>query len=272
MREIDLSGRSAGYWTVLFRNGVTPDGKMPLWRCRCQCGAERDVRAGNIRNGLTKSCGCMKPSPKVFRKPVSEGEKYGRLLVLKRLPGSEVLCRCVCGSERAYKVGNLSTGKSKSCGCLRREMTADKSFRHGMIQHPAHRSWASAKDRCRNSNNQDFHLYGGRGITFAVGWEHFKDFWLDMGPTWFKGGTLDRIDGNLGYEPGNCRWITIQAQQSNKCTNVYLDTPWGRMTLSQAAKRIGIGPSVLANRIRNKWPEDRLFLESQRQWTRRKRA
>lgn len=258
MRKIkrDLTGLRVFKWTVLFRNGASPDNKVPLWRCVCDCGTERDIRTGSLKNGTTKSCGCLKPKTPTKRPTVIGGERFGRLLAIERLPKSLVLCRCDCGNEQAFLSGNLRRGATQSCGCLRRENTRNRSFLHGMIKHPAHRSWAGAKKRCFNSADQDFHLYGGRGIKICDRWMEFNLFWEDMGPTWFVGATIERIDGNGNYEPSNCEWRTIQEQQRNRANNVMLETPYGVMIVSEYAKKVGVIPSIMHARIRNGWTDN----------------
>lgn len=201
----DLTGLQFFDWTVLFRNGTSPNKKMPLWRCRCKCGTERDVRACNLRYGHTKSCGCRPHKTQSAPNPVAIGERFERLVVLERLENSHVLCRCDCGSERIYQAGNLRSGGTRSCGCLRRDKAAERSFRHGMMEHPAYNSWSGAKSRCFNPDDHGFNRYGGRGITMCERWiDSFENFWADMGPTWFVGATIERIRGDGDYEPSNC--------------------------------------------------------------------
>lgn len=251
----DLTGLRVFNWLVLKRNGVTPDGQMPLWLCRCDCGTERDIRAGNLRNNLTRSCGCGPKKPKVMRAKVEVGEVFGKLTVVERLPKSFLRCECACGAEATVLAGNLRGGGTQSCGCYRRETVGERSFQHGMIDHPAHRSWSGLLNRCRNSNDQDYHLYGGRGISFCPAWGDFNAFWADMGMTWFEGATIERKDGNGNYEPSNCEWITIQEQQMNRSNNVMIDTPFGVMPVAKYAKAIGLKGSAVQQRVRNGWTD-----------------
>lgn len=76
-------------------------------------------------------------------------------------------------------------------------------------------SWQNAKGRCRNPKVNKYEYYGGRGITFSKKWDRFEDFLRDMGPR-PPGTSIDRIDNNRGYEPGNCRWATPQEQRANQ--------------------------------------------------------
>jgi hypothetical protein len=115
-------------------------------------------------------------------------------------------------------MGNLRAGKSRSCGCLQEETAKQIHFKHGMTSHPIYGSWAAMKDRCYNRNDKDFKYYGGRGIRVCEAWlVDFWNFWDDMAPGWRPKLTIDRISGNGNYEKMNCRWLTIQEQQQNRC-------------------------------------------------------
>lgn len=87
---------------------------------------------------------------------------------------------------------------------------------HSMREMPEYRSWQNMKNRCLNKNAQDFGYYQARGITICDRWRNsFMAFYEDMGPR-PKGLSLDRIDNNRGYEPGNCRWATVSVQRINR--------------------------------------------------------
>lgn len=88
---------------------------------------------------------------------------------------------------------------------------------HGKRGLPEYCAWVSMKDRCFNSNKRDWENYGGRGITVCDPWSHsFDQFLRDMGPRPGPNYSIDRIDVDGNYEPGNCRWTTSNLQAINR--------------------------------------------------------
>jgi hypothetical protein len=132
-----------------------------------------------------------------------------------------------------------------------------------MAQHPAYAVYRSMIDRCRLPSHQSWRNYGGRGITVCERWQQsFENFWEDMGPTYQKGMTIERMKNSKGYSKTNCRWRSMKHQSNNRRTNVFVRTPIGRMTISQAAERYGIGRSTLDWRLKAGWSVKRALTES----------
>lgn len=186
------------------------------------------------------------------------GTRFGKWTVLEEAPkrhGNRYdFVRCDCGEQRSVQRNTLLSGRSTSCGkCRRRRQLQRKghAITHGMTQrgqyHPLYRAWQRMRTRCTNRKFPRFHDWGGRGIGCEQ-WRNFPAFLDDMGLTWRPGLTLDRIDNDGHYEPGNCRWATRKDQARNKRNNVVVDTPFGRMCIAEAAERSGIPATTLYSR------------------------
>jgi hypothetical protein len=119
-----------------------------------------------------------------------------------------------------------------------------------MRNNPAYSTWIGMHARCKFPSHTSWANYGGRGISVCPEWDTFEQFWADMGGTYWPGLSIERKDNGKGYSPENCTWIPNEDQHLNRRTNTYIDTPWGRMTVTAAAKRIGIGPETLRFRLK----------------------
>ena len=195
------------------------------------------------------------------------GQRFGRLLVVRedgnRNTSGSILwnCICDCGKEVSVSSGTLRSGKTKSCGCLRRDTF--KSING--IPHPRLSSiyWAM-KERCYKPYNLAYHNYGGRGIRICDEWldaekghDNFIRWALENG--YSDDLTIDRIDVNGNYEPSNCRWATKSEQSRNTRRNRYVTYNGEKMCLQKAAELSGIKASTIRSRISYGWSEDRLF-------------
>jgi hypothetical protein len=168
-----------------------------------------------------------------MRKVDLTGQRFGRLVALEMLRGggdARVRCACDCGAEATPLAYNLRNGNTSSCGCLLREKAAERGRHmgpimgaanriHGMKDSPTYARWQDAKKRCYSLQNKRFALYGGRGIVMCERWRNsFVAFLSDMGECPPKH-TLERLDNDKGYEPGNCVWATREQQAQNRRCN-----------------------------------------------------
>jgi hypothetical protein len=242
----DLTGKTFGRLTVIERIGA---GSPTIWLVRCSCGVEKTVQSGVLLNGDTTSCGCY--NREIHTKDLV-GQTFGRLTVLRRdgmYSKIHYLCACQCGAETIVRASHLVAGEIVSCGCWNR----DKMFKHGhgMRGHfsPTYITWASMKMRCDNPRFKDFDLYGGRGITYDPRWADFETFLHDVGhrPEFH---TLDRIDPNGNYEPGNVRWATDEQQAYNRRNTFHVTWNGVTRTGKEWAALTGIAKGTIWARIK----------------------
>lgn len=169
-------------------------------------------------------------------------KKYNRLTILKEEAGKRtmVFCRCDCGTEKWYRKDNVTNGHTKSCGCFKRERSPVINRTHGMSRTRTSKSWEGMRQRCNNSNNADFPRYGGRGIRVCERWdESFDNFFADMGEC-PAGMSIERIDNDGNYEPGNCRWASKREQASNRRTSRFVTAHGMTLTIKEWATLLGL--------------------------------
>lgn len=142
------------------------------------------------------------------------GDRFNSLTVVGPVPKKSKqlrwLCRCDCGEMTEVESYDLRHGKTKSCGCKQHAGT------HGMSGSPEYSIWAGMLQRCNNPYKTEYKYYGGRGIKVCSEWHTFENFYRDMGPRPSVTHSLDRIDCNGDYEPGNVRWATAFEQWQNR--------------------------------------------------------
>lgn len=164
------------------------------------------------------------------------GKRYGRLVVIGldhydyNCVGKRrfyLKCRCDCGNEVAVIKSNLTSGNTKSCGCYYQDTHHKHNLTTHTTKHPLVVIMNAMRQRCYNPNNDNYHLYGGRGIKICDEWMdpdngflNFYNWSMDHG--YEKRLTIDRIDSNGNYEPSNCRWVDDKVQNRNLRRNVFL--------------------------------------------------
>lgn len=190
------------------------------------------------------------------------GERYGNLVAIsptaKRQGNTIVwLCRCDCGRMHEAGAASLRIGNTKSCGCLQPKTTAQRNYRHGMRRTPMYRIWLGMKERCLNPGYKQYESYGGRGINVCARWSSdFMAFLADMGERPSPKHSLDRIDNDKGYEPGNVRWATPAEQTRNTRRNRYIEADGQRLTIEDWSQKTGIPSRLISLRInRLGWTE-----------------
>jgi hypothetical protein len=157
-----------------------------------------------------------------------KGQKFGRLIAVRTLGLDKHhkmrwLCRCVCGGRTIAHVTTLRRGSSQSCGCLQKERASEANLRHGESwsrkDTPEYRAWVSMIRRCYNKNTLDYPNYGGRGIKVYRAWrKSYLKFLAHIGRRPSQWHSIDRIDNDGNYRPGNVQWATKKQQNNNTRT------------------------------------------------------
>lgn len=186
------------------------------------------------------------------------GREFGRWKVIRRAENNrhnqpQWHCRCACGVEGVVRGGNLVAGDSQSCGCLNvdvhRQMCRVRNTTHGMRRTPTYIAWVNMLQRCENPRATAYRKYGAKGVTVCERWHVFADFLADMGEC-PAGLSLDRRDNARGYEPDNCRWVTMQAQQNNRGGNRKLTVRGETLGIVEWGRRSGIDHHTILARLR----------------------
>ena len=196
-------------------------------------------------------------------------QRFGRLVAKSFIHGrlasgeSRVYwkCKCDCGNACTVAAGSLRSGNTKSCGCYCRDSAKRRMLTHGdninRSTTPEYNAWASAKARCENERHPKYPSYGARGIKMCDRWkENYVAFLEDMGRRPSPSLSIDRIDNDDDYEPGNCRWAMPIEQGNNRRNNRRIEVNGVSKTISEWARVIGISPCTLGQRLRSGWPEN----------------
>ncbi len=234
IRLKDLTGATFGRLTVLHRS--KDQGKKVGWFCICTCGKVTTVAAGNLTSGTTQSCGClMKERASEAHLKDLTGNRYGKLVVVSRVSnkGSRTrwLCLCDCGMTVMPHSCSLTSGDTRSCGCIRETMipVEARAIRHTppsghcyrengkVVVSSEYTTWCNIKSRIFRPTAPGYENYGGRGLGMDLEWsQSFAAFYRDMGPKPGPEYSIERLNNDLGYFPGNCVWADAQTQANNK--------------------------------------------------------
>ena len=187
-------------------------------------------------------------------------KRFGRLVAVSLEPAKAGRtmwkCVCDCGNETTTNSERLKKGHTRSCGCLHREFTSDLGKarkKHGQAGTPEYQAWWAMCSRCYDEDNPSYKDYGARGIVVWHSWiKSFLAFYQEVGPRPSREHSLDRIDNDGPYAPGNCRWATAEEQANNRRTNIRYDFEGKSLTLTELAKATGICKSTLWARLRGR--------------------
>lgn len=189
------------------------------------------------------------------------GQRFGRLIAVGYVGSKNKkalwLCACDCGQGTVAPGKELRSGNTQSCGCLQSDNRIARNTRHGLANRPEYSAWKAMRTRCSNPNVNNYHNYGARGIKVCDRWNDFAAFLSDMGPRPTPKHTIERKDSNGNYEPSNCHWATRRAQNNNTRKNVHISCDGQTLTVSEWARRKGLGYSCLLWRITQGWSPER---------------
>lgn len=209
----NFSGDRFGKLLVLGLSHISDSGHR-FWSCKCDCGKSIVIGGHQLLRNKHSSCGCDRFGNLI-------GVRYGRLLALGRVTdrasnGSiKWKCRCDCGTVKVVAADALRAGLTKSCGCLQREIMSTRQTTHGKSKSKIYKIWNSMNMRCK-SGDEGHPDYGQRGIRVCEEWGNsFEAFYAYVGDK-PAGKSLDRIDPDGNYCPGNVRWVDQTTQLVNQ--------------------------------------------------------
>lgn len=246
----DLTGRVFNRLRVIvfagyFLHSSKSKKKEARWFAECSCDKSILVSSSSLMSGNTKSCGCHK---RELALSDITGQRFGRLTVLREVNNSKYKsniamweCLCDCGNIVATQGTALRNGHTKSCGCFRLDMASENAIIHGGSYTRLYQTWADMKSRCNNPNHKSYINYGGRGISYAKEWEDFevfKEYALVNG--YCDDLTIERIDVNEGYFPGNITFILVNKQPMNRRNSINITYNGETKTLGEWSFKFGI--------------------------------
>lgn len=204
-------------------NHPTHGAVVKRWWLRCDCGKEVIRHQSQLNSGQSRDCGCGRRFQTI---PI--GTVIGSLTVIDdaRLFGRQwkVPCRCSCGTETLPFSFSLTEGKTKTCGSCQKvcspankRAVAAATTKHGWSGTSEYSAWLAMRKRCNDPNNKAYRNYGARGIKVCAEWQDdFEAFLAHVGPKPSPDLSIDRIDNDKGYEPGNVRWADRSTQSRNR--------------------------------------------------------
>jgi hypothetical protein len=205
------------------------------------------------------------------------GQRFGLLTATERASSvngeAAWRCSCDCGQETVVRGHQLRAGRTRSCGCLRGRDHGP--ITHGYARHGArnraYRTWVQMRSRCSSPTHHNYPRYGGRGIAVCARWLSFESFLADMGER-PPGTTIDRIDNDRGYEPGNCRWATVAEQNRNRSDTRRIEIDGASRSAAEWARANGISPRTAYARLRAGWNDVDAVTVQARAWHRAGRS
>lgn len=192
------------------------------------------------------------------------GKKFGRLTILSYNPKNHrgrYVCQCECGKIKEVDSSQLVSGRIRSCGCLARELTSQRSIgnkyssKHQKNKTRLYQIWLDMKQRCYNPKQKVYKWYGAKGIKICDEWldsyTTFEKWCLENG--YSETLTIDRINSKGNYEPNNCRWVDTKTQARNKKSTILITHNGKTQCLKDWCIELNKNYPTIVNRIHNGW-------------------
>lgn len=261
--KLDITNERYGALVALYDTGEKINGAS-AWMFQCDCGNRKILPLGKVRYGEIKSCGCHINKKKPTKKPqrIHKGDIFGELTVIETLGqignGKHYMSKvqCSCGNEEILRDTFLITKKRVKCvKCMRKN---SPFYKHGLTNTRLFNIWQGMRARCYNSNEENYHNYGGRGIQICDEWKDdfhaFYDWAITHGykeDLW-----IERNNVNGNYEPLNCSWKTQIEQARNKKNTIYINFEGKKLSIGEIADITGIRSTTIYERIfKYNWDE-----------------
>lgn len=245
----DLTGQKFSRLLVLSRYLPNEKGHA-LFLCKCDCGKEKVIAARHLK-GKTKSCGCYNNEAADLT-----DNTYGNLTVLKFSRRDQrrrqwYICLCGCGKEKELPSMDFKLGKIISCGCIKAQKFRERVTKHNESHTLLYYVWQGMLRRCDDEKNPGYKNYGGRGISVCDEWKEYPTFakWA-RSKGYKKPLTIERLDNDGNYNPGNCKWATSQEQGFNKRNTVKIEIEGHTYNSKEFYTTYGIKPDVLYYRLK----------------------
>lgn len=195
-----------------------------------------------------------------------EGKRFGRLSVISRTKNdsrnnTQWICCCDCGRVTIVRGSHLTSGNTRSCGCLDIEAISKNNFKHGMWNTRIYNIWKKMKDRCYNPNSPNYKYYGAKGVKVCDEWQDFSGFYRWVQTTNYNDKlTIDRINCFGNYEPSNFRWATMKEQNNNTSKNFLITIGTETKSAQEWSEASGLHRTTILARIKNGWSAEEAVL------------
>ncbi len=258
---IDRTGEQYGEWTLVSFSHTKHHRTWndTYWECVCSCGNSGIVCIKDLKKGRSTSCGCSRSTHGMNGTPT-----HNTWTRIKQYHSAEMYLPWVVSF-----VNFLKDMGEKPMGATFCKINNDKGyipdnckwyFQHNMTGTPEHSAWLGLIGRCTNINDQDYHHYGGRGISVCAEWkDSFENFYKDMGDRPSDKHSIDRVDNEGNYTSANCKWSTMQEQSNNRRTNRWITYNGETKTLIQWSTELGISTPTISRRLSDNWPMSKAF-------------